>query len=242
MNAEPRYVDVVDDDPEFAQSVSWILSSIGYAVQIFTTAPEFLDRVSPALPRAVMIDLLLPAMTGLSLCRELVARQLPCAFVMVSGHADVASVVETMRLGAIDFLEKPFTRQRLLEVADAALRAACRKQKRQREEEQVDRCLEALSAREREVFDAMGAGLVTKEIARRLGISARTVDVHRSRIMQKLSVGSPAQLGSLLAIVERKTLRGHLNDSHLPPANRCSAPPTTSSTLSTSNSAISAVG
>lgn len=243
IDTEARRVDVVDDDPEFSGALAWILRSVGYSVRNFAAAPEYLEQVPAATPSAVVVDLLLPGTTGLSLCREIVARQLPCAFIMTSGHADVPSAVETMRLGAVDFLEKPFTRQRLLEVVDDGLRAAARKQQRRQEEEEAERCLEGLSGREREVFNAIAAGLVTKEIARRLGISTRTVDVHRSGIMQKLRLESPIQLGNLLAILERKAVRATRNEAFAPrPCDRGTPLPPISTGLQASSTTASAAG
>lgn len=203
MDITAMLIDVVDDDANFAQSAAWVLQSFGYATRTFSTGYHFLCELSITVPNVVIIDLLLPGMTGLHLCHEIVARQVPCAFVVVSGHADVRSVVEVMQLGAIDLLEKPFTRQRLLEVAGDAAQAACKRQRLLQEEMQTVKLLQELSTREREVFDAVAAGLVTKEIAKHFGISARTVDVHRSRIMRKLGMSSPLQFGSILAVVER---------------------------------------
>jgi FixJ family two-component response regulator len=201
---------VVDDDPGVNESITWTLNSVGYIVETFLGAPEFLSKAKIANPSVVIIDLLLPGMTGLNLCREILARRLACSFVVISGHADVPSALEAMHLGAIDLLEKPFSRQRLLEIVDKALRVACANHRRIAEEDEVNRRLQDLSPRERQVFDAIAAGLMTKEIAKQLELSVRTVDVHRSRITQKLGLESPLQLANLLAVIERKASRSHL--------------------------------
>ncbi len=205
MNAQKMHVAVVDDDQDVRQSIEWTLQSVAYEVRTFQTADEFLAQLVPTETFTVLIDLLLPGMTGLGLCREIVTKKIPCTFAVITGHADVPSVVEVMKLGAIDLLEKPFTRQRLLEVVNKAVEVAQRKFKSQWEESEVLRQLQTLSPREREIFEAVAGGLVTKEIARQLNISARTVDVHRSRIMQKLGIESPLQLARVLAIAQRNS-------------------------------------
>lgn len=199
---------VVDDDADVRESVTCTLRSVGYAVETYREAAEFLSGKAGFVPSVVIVDMLLPGMTGLGLCREIVRQELPCAFVVISGHADVSSAVETMRLGAIDLLEKPFGRQRLLEVVNKALHVAHARYKLSVEKDEAVRRLSQLSPREREVFDAVASGLVTKEIAKRLQISTRTVDVHRSHVMQKLKIQSSWQLATLLAIVGQKRPSG----------------------------------
>jgi len=203
LKAETAYVCIVDDDSEVCRSIELTLTSMGYSVHTFPAADEFLAQPSPGTPMTVLIDFLLPGMTGLGLCREIVARNLPCTFAVISGNADVSSAVQAMKMGAVDLLEKPFSRQSLLEVVNKAIEAARGMAQRRVEEKESASQLALLSTREREVFDAITAGLVTKEIAGRLGISVRTVDVHRSRIKQKLGIDSPLQLANLLAAVQR---------------------------------------
>lgn len=195
---------VIDDDADVRESLVSMLESVGYSVGSFALADEFLSQASTAEPSAVLVDLLLPGMMGLDLCREIISRELPCEFAVISGHADVPSTVDAMRLGAVDLLEKPFSKQRLLTTVDRALQNARTKFKKRASDEEVTRRLTVLSPREREIFCAVAEGLVTKEIATRFGISARTVDVHRSRIKQKLGVESPLQLANFLALYALK--------------------------------------
>lgn len=201
---EADKVYVVDDDADVGHSIGVTLSSVGYAVERFASAAEFLDHASAAGPCVAIVDMMLPGMTGLNLCREINLRRMPCSFLVISGHADVPSSVEAMRMGAIDLLEKPFSRQRMLEIVNKAVRVAQLNYERRLEEEEATRQLSALSPRERVVFDALASGLITKEISKRLDISPRTVDVHRSRILQKLRIDSPSRLAKFLAIHERK--------------------------------------
>ena len=207
MQREMGQVYVVDDDPDVSRSIAWTLNSVGYTVGNYPVAAEFLSQATISDPSAVLVDMLLPGMTGLDLCREIATRRMPCAFAMMSGHADVPSAVEAMHLGAIDLLEKPFSRERLLAVVNRILQIARVNQKSRVEEDDATRRLQELSPRERDVFEAVAAGLATKEIAKHLGVSTRTVDVHRSRIMQKLGLRSPLALANLLAILERRAIK-----------------------------------
>ncbi|WP_425616251.1 response regulator transcription factor [Anatilimnocola sp. NA78] len=198
---EPRVnVHVIDDDNDVRSSVDWTLRSVGYNVSLHADSQEFLQTFDFVAPSCLVVDLLLPGMTGLKLCHELVDRRANCTFVMLTGHGDVSSAVEAMQLGAVDFIEKPCTRQKLIQSVQSAVDLLKSIHQESLEEEQARRRFELLSPREKEVFEWMVEGLVTKEIAIRLGISTKTVDVHRSKISQKLRIDSPTQLGHLVAV------------------------------------------
>jgi len=203
MEQKAKLAYIIDDDADVRSSIELVLTSVGYSVRSFTTAQEFLVHDVGSEPHCLIIDLLLPGMTGLSLCRELASRRAAFAFLVITGNGDVASAVESMRLGAIDFLEKPFSRQRLLEAVDRAVRKAQASYFDRCEERKFAERFAKLTAREHGVLNAVAAGLMTKEISKQLGISTRTVDVHRSRIMQKLEIESPLQLARILAILTR---------------------------------------
>lgn len=115
---------VVDDDPAMRESISWILNSLGYSVQCFATADEYLACPRTMEPFCLITDLLLPGTTGMNLCREIASGESPCSFVLISGHGDIPSAVEAMRLGAIDFLVKPFSRQQLIDAVSRAIQKA----------------------------------------------------------------------------------------------------------------------
>lgn len=198
---------IVDDDADVTHSIVYALNSVGYSILSFATADGFLQHSLPSEPSVALIDILLPGMTGLNLCREIVARELPCSFIVISGHADVMSAVEAMRMGAVDLLEKPFSHQRLLESVNEAFQIARCNFDRRTKDEDLRRRLQSLSPRELTVLNAVAEGLVTKEIAVRLDVSARTIDVHRSRIMQKLKIESPSQLASYLALLQQSDRR-----------------------------------
>ena len=197
-------VNVVEDDPDVRRVIDLTLSSVGYEVRTFENARDYLDRLDDSEPSCTIIDLLLPGMSGLTLCRQLCETPTCSSFVMISGHGDIASAVDVMKLGAIDFLEKPVSRERLLHAVNAGLERARRRFAEESEEREVWKRLQSLTPREREVFDGMADGLVTKQIALQLGISTKTVDVHRSKISQKLCIDSPSQLGKIISIVSRR--------------------------------------
>jgi two-component system response regulator FixJ len=215
--SDPIRIHVIDDDNEVRASLEWTLRSLGYCVEGHSSASEFCQSDRWKSPCCLIVDLIMPGMNGLKLCRELASRG-NCAFVMLTGHGDIASAVEAMKLGATDFLEKPCQRQKLLAAVERARESLLNHLAEIEEEELTHRQLSQLTAREREVLDQMLQGHVTKKIASQLGISAKTVDVHRSRISQKLRFDSPTQLGRFVAIEYRRRQRlgrqlGRLDES-----------------------------
>lgn len=206
-SVETMSVHVIDDDADVRASIEWTLRTEGYAVKVHASAQDFHSQQDECSPSCLVIDLLMPGMTGLQLCREIANSLGTFAFVMMSGHGDVSAAVEAMKLGAVDFLEKPCSRQKLLDAVQRASTRLLSEVAEIREEEQSRRQIEQLTAREKEVFEQMSQGRVTKEIAARLGISPKTVDVHRSRISQKLRFDSPTQMGRFVAIEHRRLRR-----------------------------------
>ena len=203
MDTNRDVVYIVDDDTDVRQSLAAALTAAGYTVEAYSRADEFLANDCGNEPHCLVVDLLMPGMTGLQLCQEIVSRKAGWSFVMVSGSADVATAVEVMRLGAVDFLEKPFRWPRLLEAVGRANQKVRSGRKARLAEIDCAARLSQLTPRERQILDSLANGQVTKEIAAHLGISTRTVDVHRSRIMQKLGIESPLQLANILAILAR---------------------------------------
>lgn len=198
---------LIDDDADMRESLALVLRSVGYEVQAFSQAQDFLEAFDPRTPAVAVVDLLLPGMSGLKLCAELLRNEARCKFVVISGHGDVTSVVAAMKLGAVDFLEKPFTRERLLSSVDQASRQSVQEARQYAAEEELEARLKLLTPQESRVFELIAAGLASKEIAARLQISRKTVDVHRCRIMHKLQVESPGQLGSVIALRARRNAR-----------------------------------
>lgn len=197
---------VIDDDRSIRESIGCLLSTAGYVVHTFSDADEFLLNPPEATAYCLIVDLLLPGLNGMELCRQLVAQDQPFAFIVITAHSDIPTAVEAMRMGAIDFLEKPFSNQDLIEATGRAMQVAIARHEVHREHENFSLLLAQLSPREREVLDFVAAGKSTKVIANQFGISPRTVDVHRSRIMSKLQIDSPMQLGKALEILRNHDL------------------------------------
>jgi FixJ family two-component response regulator len=202
---EQVIVHIVENDADMGESIAMTLKSVGYATKIHVSAEEFIVADVGDDAHCLTIDLLLPGKTGLGLCRDIAARKNACAFLIITGFGDVPSAVEAMRLGAVDYLEKPFSRERLLESVHRAAGIARAKEQKLRERSEVASRLSQLTAREMSILDAVCDGLLTKEIAKKLDISTRTVDVHRSRILRKLGIESPSQLAHLIAMQRSDT-------------------------------------
>jgi two-component system, LuxR family, response regulator FixJ len=176
---------VVDDDAAIRDSLRMMLETAGYAVRDFASAQSFLS--DPDLRGGCLIvDIRMPGMGGLELQEELVRRKANIPVIVMTGHADVPLAVRAMRAGAIDFVEKPFDQERMLQSVSDALAAGERAQSRAAEAKQARELLNLLTPREREILDQLVKGHANKVVAHQLGISPRTVEIHRASIMEKL--------------------------------------------------------
>jgi len=183
-------VHVVDDDSAVRRSLAVALKTRGLRPRCYASASEFLDGYSESKPECLVLDVRMPGMSGLELQAELKAREIVVPIVFITGHADIAMAVRAMKAGAADFIEKPFSVDALLEGVTKSLETdALRVQRGLRRAEARSR-IAALTPREREVMDMLVDGKLNKIIAAELGISVRTVEVHRARIMQKLQARS----------------------------------------------------
>ncbi|MER2605797.1 MAG: response regulator [Siculibacillus sp.] len=185
---------VVDDDPAVRDSVGFLVSSLGYAYETCTSAREFLERLDDTRPCCVVLDVRLPGLSGLELQGELLRRGSSVGIIFVSGHGDIPKAVRAVRLGAFDFLEKPFDDQVLLDRIGEALEASREAIALRRRRSTLERRLANLTEREREVLTLVAAGKTSKAIALELDISAKTVENHRANLMAKAGVNSVAQL------------------------------------------------
>jgi FixJ family two-component response regulator len=188
---------VVDDDTGFRNSTERFLRSVGYAVETFDSPAKLLDRADGApddAPTCVLLDLRMPGMSGLEAQNELMRRRDGPPIVFVTAHGDVPASVQAMKRGAVDFLEKPFDEQRVLEAIERALGKNCQDRSVRLASQQARARLDRLTARERQVCDYLMAGLINKQIAAELGIAESTVKVHRSRMMEKLGIDSVVAL------------------------------------------------
>jgi two-component system response regulator FixJ len=184
---------VVDDDEAVRDSLSVLLEAKGYAVRSFGSALEFL-AAAPSLPSGCLIaDVRMPEMDGLELQRQLRARAVELPTIVITGHAEVPLAVRAMKAGAVDFIEKPFAPEAILDSLEGALSRLASPRGRDQATAAAGK-LAALSPRERQVLEGLLAGLPNKSIAYDLAISPRTVEVHRARVMDKTGVKSLSEL------------------------------------------------
>lgn len=195
--ANEATVFVIDDDPSMRAATQRLLKSVGLHAETFATPQDFLQRKLPQGPSCLVLDVRLPGMSGLDVQRRLneVGVQIPVIF--ITGYGDIPMSVQAMKSGAVEFLTKPFRDQDLLDaIHDALQRESEMKQQRDQIEELKQR-YQTLTAREREVMGLLISGMLTKQIASRLGTSEITAQVHRGQVMHKMQANSPAELGRM---------------------------------------------
>ena len=195
--ARPEIVYVVDDDDGVRESLSALLQSVGIETRTFASAEASLHAVEMQQPACMLLDVRMPGMGGLELQRLLQEQHRQLPVVMITGHGDVAMAVRAMKDGAIDFLEKPFNEQELIELVQECQKRGLEAEQQRTRQQDVQYRLGRLTDREREVLHHLVAGKSSKQIARALGLSPKTVDVHRSNIMKKVEVKSTAELVTL---------------------------------------------
>lgn len=201
MNYQPDQcvVHVVDDDPALRRSLRFLLESVEWKVQLHASAEEFLEAVGQtSQPACVLLDIRMPAMSGLELQQVLQERGIAIPIVFMTGHADVSMAVQAMKSGATDFIEKPFKDQVVLDAVAAAIRRGAEALHEQQVRDEAVRMLHALSPREREVAQLVAQGHANKVVAASLGISEKTVHIHRQHVMEKAGVSSAAELARLM--------------------------------------------
>jgi FixJ family two-component response regulator len=189
----PR-VFIVDDDIAFSKSLARLVKSIGFEVETYTSAEEFLETRPYKGPSCLLLDVRMPGLTGPVLQRELANRNITIPVIFLTAHGDVPTGIKAMKDGAIDFLLKPVEEKKLFEAIDKALDKDTQLKKDQREVDRISRLLASLTPRENEILRWIITGMLNKQIAFSLEISERTVKAHRSQVMQKLNVVSVAEL------------------------------------------------
>lgn len=191
---DSRFVCVVDDDRAVRDSMLMMLNTAGYPVKAFATAEEFLEEYVPEETACLILDIRMPGKSGLELQEHLNSVKSKVPVVFVSGHGDVPVSVRAIKGGALDFLEKPFSRETLLRRVQEALEISHRRRASEQERKKLLQRFDRLTPREREVLLHVVAGRQNKEIARLLEISYRTVELHRTRMMEKMSAQSLPEL------------------------------------------------
>ena len=185
---------VVDDDPELCESVDWLLDSVGIKPVICHSADEFLTVYDQAHPACIILDVRMPQMSGTRLQEKLNETAPHVAIIFVSAHGDIRMSVSALQAGALDFLEKPYEPQRLLDAVQAGIGEATARFQQCDARRAVETKVAALTPREREILALVVEGLPSQNIARRLGMSVKTVDVHRTRIKSKTDADSISTL------------------------------------------------
>lgn len=185
---------VVDDDPSVRKGLSRLIKSAGLRVEVFASAEDFLKRYLPGEGGCVVLDVQLPGLSGVDLQEALGGAERSMPIIFITGHGDIPMSVRAMKKGAVDFLAKPFDGHELLDAIAVALRRDREARARQAETAKIRGQVEKLTPRERDVMKLVITGLLNKQIGGELGISEKTVKVHRGRVMHKLGVRSVAEL------------------------------------------------
>ncbi len=185
-----RLIHIVDDEDAIRRSAGFLLKTSGYAVETWPSGVAFLREVRPSEVGCILLDVRMPEMDGLEVQQALAERGITMPVVVLTGHGDVSIAVQAMKGGAVDFIEKPFEKAVLLGAIEAAFDRVSNAEKQSLRAADAAVLIAALTPRERDVLDGLARGLPNKTIAYDLGISPRTVEVHRANLMTKLSVRS----------------------------------------------------
>jgi len=194
MPSDKAVVHVIDDDEAMRESLAFLLGAVGMEVRTYESALGFLDVAPNAEAGCVITDVRMPGLSGVDLLRRLRELKLGIPVIVITGHGDVPLAVEAMKIGALDFLEKPFDDEVLLASVRSALNQLNQDQKRQAERNEIERRLAALSNRERDVLEGLVSGHANKQIAYDLGISPRTIEIYRANLMTKMQAASLSDL------------------------------------------------
>jgi len=194
METRKPIVYIVDDDKDLRTSLAWLLESVSVQAQYFAGAEEFLSQYDPRQPACLVLDVRMPETSGFQLQEILNQRGSTLPTIFVSAHGDIPMSVTAMKNGALDFVEKPYNPQQMIDRIQAALKTAVHAQADQQQRQNLQGKLALLTSREREVLMLVIDGKASKVIARELNISVKTVDVHRTKIKEKMGVTSIAML------------------------------------------------
>jgi len=200
MDSVHRTVFVVDDDDDFRDSMQWLLESAHLDVVGFSSAQAFLDQYNGE-PGCMLLDIRMPEINGLALQKMMQERNIRLPIIVITGHGDIPMAVNAMKNGAMDFIEKPFDDEVMLRLVDEALSRSTEIFQQQNQQRRTEQLYENLSRREKEVMTLVVSGMANREIAEELGISPKTVEVHRSRVMAKMEAENLPQLVNQAALL-----------------------------------------
>lgn len=194
MSTQEQTVFVVDDDAAVRDSIQELVESVGLQAEGYDSALAFLDAFKPQRPGCLVLDVRMAEMSGLVLQQRLNELEARIPVIIITGHADVPMAVHVLKAGAVDVVQKPYRDQLLLDSINNALTIDSIARRSLDETQVRDRQLAKLTRREQEVLDKLLAGSISKQIARELGISTRTVETHRQNLLRKLGIGSVKEL------------------------------------------------
>ena len=194
MEQQETRVYIVDDDQELCASLAWLLDSVNITSEYYFSVQSFLEGYRRDIPACLVLDVRMPEVGGFQLQETLLADESPIPIIFVSAHGDIKMSVRALQRGALTFIEKPYDPQHMLDVIQDALRVARQRFGERRNRTELQGRIDALTVREREILALVLDGLPSKNIAKELGISVKTVDVHRTRIKEKTGAESIAVL------------------------------------------------
>jgi FixJ family two-component response regulator len=189
---------VLDDQPAVRHSLRWLITSAGLHAETYATAQEFLAHYDPAQPGCLVADVRMPGMSGPELQEELAARGIRIPIIFVTAYGDTSTAVRVLKMGAEDFLQKPFSNQVILDRIRRAIATDAETRRRHTDEQSLAALIGRLTARERQVVSLVAAGKTNKAIAQDLAVSEKTVEFHRANAMNKLNAQSLAELVQIL--------------------------------------------
>jgi RNA polymerase sigma factor (sigma-70 family) len=203
MDQTTPTVFVVDDDAEVRNALKLLFESVGLPVICYASALEYLDAFDANLPGCLVVDIRMPGMSGLDMQEKLAEQPIHPPVIIITGHGDVPMAVRAVQAGAVDFIEKPFRDQILLDSVHRAIEKDAERRGEASRQSEIHEHLNALTPREREVLDLVISGMRNKNISEKLGITLSTVEAHRSRVMEKMQADSLSHLMRMMLTLEQ---------------------------------------
>ena len=200
MSPEPT-VFIIDDDQEVREAIELLMDSVGLQAQSFDSAQSYLDGFDPSLPGCIVLDVRMKGMSGMDLQQRLSAEPLHPPIIVITGHGDVPMAVRAVKSGAVDFIEKPFNDQVLLDAVHRAFEQDGERRGQASRLADIQERLQRLTSREREILEQVVAGKRNKVIAADLGITQSTVEAHRAKVMEKLEARSLSDLMRMMLLL-----------------------------------------
>ncbi|RKY07145.1 MAG: DNA-binding response regulator [Planctomycetota bacterium] len=189
---------IVDDNEEVLKSLGKLIEAAGFNVRTFASGQEFLESSDFSSPGCLVLDVRMPGMSGLKLQNKLAEHRSQLPIIFITGHGDVSTAIEAFKGGAVDFIEKPFSEQKLLDSINKAIETSLKNYRNQIEIADIQQKMDTLTSREREILDGIVGGKTNKLIGLELNLSPKTVDYHRCNIMEKMGVNRAVQLTKLV--------------------------------------------